>query len=148
MPSATLRPALELRIEPPVYLSLRGRTAGALVRYLLAFAVSYGVNVGVLVIFTAVLGQSSVLSRAGRMQLYHRLLCPQPMGGLRLSGRGSPDESSRIFCIAHGGRPVRSFILEWSTCVGRGIRQPSACKGSNVEHLCHRTLLQWRGWGK
>ena len=41
-----------------------GRTAGALVRYLLAFAVSYGVNVGVLVIFTAVLGQSSVLSQA------------------------------------------------------------------------------------
>ena len=36
----------------------------ALVRYLLAFAVSYGVNVGVLVIFTAVLGQSSVLSQA------------------------------------------------------------------------------------
>jgi putative flippase GtrA len=41
-----------------------GRTAGALVRYLLAFAVSYGVNLGVLVIFTAVLGQSSVLSQA------------------------------------------------------------------------------------
>jgi putative flippase GtrA len=47
-----------------------GRTAGALVRYLLAFAVSYGVNVGVLVIFTAVLGQSSVLSQAAAVCSY------------------------------------------------------------------------------
>jgi putative flippase GtrA len=41
-----------------------GPSAGALVRYLLAFAVSYGVNVGVLVVFTTVLGQSSVLGQA------------------------------------------------------------------------------------
>jgi putative flippase GtrA len=47
-----------------------GRTAGALVRYLLAFAVSYGVNVGVLVIFTAMLGQSSVLSQAAAVCSY------------------------------------------------------------------------------
>jgi putative flippase GtrA len=40
------------------------RSAGALVRYLLAFAVSYGVNVGVLVVFIEVLGQSSVLGQA------------------------------------------------------------------------------------
>jgi putative flippase GtrA len=48
----------------------QGPTAGALVRYLLAFAVSYGVNVGVLVIFTAVLGQSSVLSQAAAVCSY------------------------------------------------------------------------------
>jgi putative flippase GtrA len=47
-----------------------GRTAGALVRYLLAFAVSYGVNVGVLVIFTGVLGQPSVLSQAAAVCSY------------------------------------------------------------------------------
>jgi putative flippase GtrA len=47
-----------------------GRTAGALIRYLLAFAVSYGVNVGVLVFFTTVLGQSSVLSQAAAVGSY------------------------------------------------------------------------------
>jgi putative flippase GtrA len=47
-----------------------GRTAGALVLYLLAFAASYGVNVGVLLICSEVLGQSSLLSQAAAVCSY------------------------------------------------------------------------------